>query len=207
MSKLEDFLLAEYDHIADAHFESGKQASTYFNYYLIILAAPVVILTLTQGKDLSKVISPKVADEQLIHSIAFFLLFIIAFIGFCVSSIVMNLQLDSVLYARTVNGIRDFFYEKAIRNNEIAATDEHYIRVLPRMVDKPGFHSQRIIVVAFAFINSIFLSASGYIFLKGEVNWYYIFLPVCTFLFHFFWYSHLAKRKQKHYPVPSYPKP
>jgi len=56
--KFESFLLAEYDHIANAHFETGKQVSKFFNYYLLILAASVVIVSLIQNQKLNSIINP-----------------------------------------------------------------------------------------------------------------------------------------------------
>jgi len=197
----EKFLLAEYDHIADAHFESGKQIAKFFNYYLLILAAPVILVSLVQNKHLDSIISPAKDGEALfIHWLIIFLFSIISLVGFALCWIVIELQHDSILYARTVNGIRNYFYKQ--NQTQI---DEKTIRVLPRNVYQPDFFSYGhlgVIVGTFAVVNSSFLGASLYILMRG--NWCGIeILIFCFFLLHFLIHFLLSKRRsQKHKPHP-----
>jgi len=84
MDKFDDFLLSEYEHIANAHFETGKQVSTFFNYYLLILAAPVIIVTLTQNKNLQNIVIANNGEDYIIvHWIAAVILMVISVFGFC----------------------------------------------------------------------------------------------------------------------------
>ena len=199
MSDFMDFLLSEYDHIADAHFETGKQVSTFFNYYLLILAAPVIIVTLTQNKNLQNLLNPIKQDEYfLLHWVAFGILLVIAIFGFCLSWIVMELQHDAILYARTVNGIRNYFYKQ----QAFTVQDEKRIRVLPRDVNKPDFYSYRhlgVIVFAFAFVNSVFLFASLVVFSKGVIERWTWVVPLLFLLSHFLLHRILSWKKTKTY--------
>jgi hypothetical protein len=199
MADFDEFLIHEYENIADAHFETGKQVSTFFNYYLLILAAPVVILTLVENKDIGKVVAAKDGADLLIHNFAILILYLIAFIGACISWIVIELQHDSILYARTVNGIRKHFYDKA----NLPPAVEEKIRVLPKKVGKPDFMSLGhlgVIVLAFASINTSFYLAGLYLYLRGNLSGWNWLLPIVVFLIHFVIYIGLSIKKKKDYP-------
>jgi len=197
--KFESFLLAEYDHIADAHFETGKQVSKFFNYYLLILAAPVVIVSLIQNKKLDSIINPSQDKDILfLHWLIIVILSIITLIGFFLCWIVVELQHDSIVYARTVNGIRNYFYSEAKLDSQIEKTT----RVLPRNIKQPDFFSYRhlgIIVFTFSIVNTAFATASCYVFKKGVV-------PTCLswtlfgyFLLHFVVHYCLSRNRTARY--------
>jgi hypothetical protein len=183
--KFESFLLAEYDHIADAHFETGKQVSKFFNYYLLILAAPVIIVTLIQNKKLDSIINPlQDKDVMYLHWIIFFILVIISLFGLALCWIVVELQHDSIVYARTVNGIRNYFYSEA----QLKQEDENKTRVLPKDIKQPGFYSYRhlgIIVGAFSLVNTSFAIAACYIIEMGSLSKWSIVGLVAFCLLHF----------------------
>jgi hypothetical protein len=192
--EFKEFLLTEYSNIASAHFETGKQVSTFYKYYLIILAAPVVIVTLNQNKNLGKIITPSVEDIP-IHWVAFIIMLLISVFGFLISWVVIDLHHDSILYARTVNGIRKYFYSKS----ELNIDEEKQIRVLPTEIGIPDFYSYGhlgIIVASFAIVNSSFFIAAMVIVSKND-------LPICLlaimflafFLLHFLVHYKLSKKR------------
>lgn len=198
--KFETFLLAEYEHIADAHFETGKQVSKFFNYYLLILAASVVIVSLIQNQKLNSIINPgQDKDVTLLHWLIFIILSIIAVVGFLLCWVVVELQHDSILYARTVNGIRDYFYSEA----QLPPTTEKATRVLPRDVNQPDFYSKRhlgIIVFTFSIVNTAFASAACFVFGRGELSLCLILVITVYFLIHFIALRYLSRRRTAKYP-------
>src|SRR2546421_8600548 len=48
-SPFEDYLLAEYKNIAEAHFRSIAAISSFFRYYLLIMALPVTLVSVFIG--------------------------------------------------------------------------------------------------------------------------------------------------------------
>lgn len=197
--KFERFLLAEYDHIADAHFETGKQVSKFFNYYLLILAAPVIIVTLIQNKKLDSIINPtQDKDVTILHWLIISILLIIALVGFALCWIVVELQLDSILYARTVNGIRNYFYTEA----NLPPAVEKATRVLPKDVGKPGFFSYRhlgLIVGTFSLVNTAFVTAALYLFQKGCLTICSVMILFGCLLVHFLAHYYLSHNRTVRY--------
>lgn len=195
--KFESFLLAEYDHIANAHFETGKQVSKFFNYYLLTLAASVVVVSLIQNQKFNSIISPPAQDRDLqtLHGLITIILLIIAVIGFFLCWIVVELQHDSILYARTVNGIRDYFYSEA----QLPDAVEKATRVLPREVGKPDFLSIRhlgVIVATFTLVNTFFAGVAFFLLWRGNLT-PCLFVAIIAFaLAHFIAYSKLSKRRE-----------
>lgn len=198
--KFESFLLAEYDHIADAHFETGKQVSKFFNYYLLILAASVVIVSLIQNQKLNSIVNPgPEKDILLLHGLIVIILAIICVVGFFLCWIVIELQHDSILYARTVNGIRRYFYSTA----NLTENEERSVRVLPKNIDQPDFYSKRhlgIVVTTFAIVNSAFAAAALFIFSRGSLSFCMTLLVILFFGSHYvvqYFLSHYRTSKYK----------
>ena len=201
-AKFESFLLAEYDHIADAHFETGKQVSKFFNYYLLILAAPVIIVTLIQNKKLDLIINPtQDKDANTLHWLIICILLTIALVGFALCWIVVELQLDSILYARTVNGIRNYFYTEA----NLPPAIEKATRVLPKDIEKPGFLSYRhlgMIVGTFSLVNTAFVTAALYLIGKGCFTVCTILLLAGCLAAHFLAHYYLSRNREVRYSKP-----
>jgi hypothetical protein len=200
--KFETFLLAEYDHIANAHFETGKQVSKFFNYYLLTLAASVVVVSLIQNQKFNSIINPgQDKDLQTLHGLIIIILSIIAVIGFFLCWIVVELQHDSILYARTVNGIRDYFYSEA----KLSDAAEKSTRVLPRKVGKPDFLSKRhlgVIVATFTLVNTFFAGITFYLLWRGNLT-PCLFIALIGFASaHFIAYYLLSKRRESIYGGP-----
>jgi hypothetical protein len=72
-------------------------------------------------------------------------------IGFCMMLYIVSLQNVSLLYARTVNGVRNHFYNIAALEPEL----ELSVRVLTRTVKKPRYFRESFVptVVAFALLD------------------------------------------------------
>jgi hypothetical protein len=157
--KHEDFLLAEYSSIATAYSNTISTIATFFRNYLVIVGLPVPVLgfILTQ---LSKPGQPnQPASISLPTDLAFLVPLIglvIGMLGFCLMVYVINLRLDALLYARTVNGIRKYFYDKS----PLDYSAELQMRVLPRTPTQPRYHEWMYflpVIVVFTVLNTIYL--------------------------------------------------
>ena len=84
------------------------------------------------------------------------ILFVIAAVGFCVLLYMINLRMDAVLYARTINAIRKHFYDLLPMDiNRRLRT-----RMLPQSPSQPQYAEYRYflpVVLAFAFFDTFYL--------------------------------------------------
>ena len=171
---LDDFQLDEYKNISNAHFEANKQIEAFFRYFLIISSAPAVIV-LWFGKDES--IFTKLLDANHFYLTLFsasFLIFI-SLIGIFSCFYLISFRLDSILYARTVNGIRKYFYSKSECKNE-----SHY-RVLPKQTNQPKyrqFHTFSIIIYCIAIINAGYFAIGARLFATVGNVFFKDYLPI-----------------------------
>ena len=134
-SPFDNFQIEEYKNISNAHFESVKQISTFFRYYLLILAAPVFILNVVSAAQggISNFLNG--GDASLYYTIVSYYLIAVAIIGFFIFLYVINLRLDAVLYARAVNKVRKYFYQTSAL--DIKKYDQ-YLQ-LPTVSTKPKY--------------------------------------------------------------------
>lgn len=141
------FLLKEYENVAKAFFNSYDIAAKWVRYYLIILAAPFSFLALIyHDKDIDLFNLP--------NSFAI-LISLIGLVNILVSFIIVDLRLDSILYARTVNGVRKYFVDQS------GEKLDEYI-VLPTDINKPDFfkfsNDLFVLAVFMSLINSLYIS-------------------------------------------------
>lgn len=155
----EEYLLAEYQHIAEAHFKTIATISDFFRYYLTIMAIPVTLFSVAFGLSTTSmtVLSPQTLDrlDFLLAGVSL----AISLIGYLVLIYVVNLRLDALLYARTVNSIRKHFYDKS--NLELATALRTRIlpqtAVLPQYLEKNYFLP---VVLAFTAFNTFYFGLS-----------------------------------------------
>jgi len=210
----EEFQIEEYKNISNAHFETNKQIGIFFRYFLIISSTPALIFAWF-GKN-----NPKFIDSLLYGDyvsinlfVGFFLIFI-SIIGVLSSFYLVSLRLDSILYARTVNGTRKYFYKLASLENEVL------FRVLPKQTNIPKYfdnHTFGVLFYAIAIINSAYLALGtriiasvGEIFFKDYlhfnhfiINNYNLFwaigLFVLIFILHIVYYKIISKYRMINY--------
>jgi len=197
--KFEDFLLQEYNNIAQAHFKSIETITSFFRYYLLIMSIPISAVAI-----ISQIILDK---NQLANFISLYsvpitvVLFIISFIGLFVCLYIISLRLDAMLYARTVNGIRKYFYDAS----PIDINLKTRMRVLPQSPQMPPYFESCLflpVVAVFGILNSLYFAAGFFFVFKFFTPSFFPLLPIgykclicgSVFLFsHFFayWkYSH-----------------
>ena len=165
-----DFLISEYNNIAEAHFNTVNTISNFFRYFLLIITIPIpIVVFLFQQLEGIKVD----AINRSIKSLAGMGSVILFFVSICVVAYIINLRFDAILYARTINGIRKYFYDLS----EMDIFDLKKIRVLPVNVSTPWYREWR-------FFYPVILALSS-------INGFYLFLSVVLF--------DLKKLKEYHY--------
>jgi|GEM_PF-738115 len=212
--KFEEFQLEEYKNISNAHFETNKQIGIFFRYFLLIASAPALIF-IWFGKDINLLSTLINGNEDVLLRnlfIGFFLL-LISIIGLMSSFYLISLRLDSILYARTVNGVRKFFYNK----ENIKYEDQH--RVLPKQTNIPKYfdiHTFGILIFTVAIINSIYFSLGtriiagvGNLFFPMLINGKFIYYNynfgetvvafILFLLLHLVYYSIISKYRRMSY--------
>lgn len=153
-NSFDEFQLNEYNNISEAHFKTIEAISSFFKYYLTIIALPITLFSLYFEIDRS---IPQNNDFDMAIRL---LSFSISIIGFLMLLYIINLKLDSILYARTVNSIRKYFYDSSNGHVE----DKIKIRVLPQNSSQPPYYEVRYfipVVTSFAFFNMMY----GYVVL------------------------------------------
>lgn len=152
LQEFEQYLLKEYENIAEAHFKTIEAISSFFRYYLIIMALPFTLYSAIIG------LSPQMG--QFIYALAFLaalVSLIIALVGFFVLLYVVNLRMDVILYARTVNAIRKHFYDNA----DLDINSKLRLRTLPQTPSLPGYFEPSYflpVTISFAIFNMVYLS-------------------------------------------------
>lgn len=202
------FQLEEYNNISTSHYESVKQISSFFRYYLLLLSAPAIILTIISD-DLNKFLEGELGIEY--YNISFFYLILIAFAGFCLYLYILNIRHDAILYARTVNKVRRYFYESShIEIEELS----NYLN-LPISSTKPSYFDKTIflpLAFVFAVVNSVLFFASLYLrrlhseyifdanyFGNVSISSIIVYITVFFFLIHFILWIWLSKRRENKY--------
>ncbi|MEW5815103.1 MAG: hypothetical protein AB1798_06865 [Spirochaetota bacterium] len=162
-----NYLHQEYSHIAEAHFKTNETISTFFKHYLAIMAIPIAI---TSYIITSEAKSPRY--NQVTGYIIFLagcLLIVISLAGFMVMLHIINLRLDSLLYARTVNGIRKFFYD----SEDIDINIKLRMRTLPQTALLPAYYEKSYflpVIFAFALLNSSYWTGGLWVLISYLLN-------------------------------------
>ena len=185
-SKFEKYLLSEYSNIAQAHFKSIETISTFFRYYLLIMSIPLSAIAIISRFSSYTQQTSNIFEEYKLPISA--VLSCISLVGFWVFCYITNLRLDTILYARVVNGIRKYFYDES----NIDINHKNRMRVLAQSPELPQYYEETYflpVVVVFAIVNSLYLSFGCYVFFK---NYWSLFIPWFFFISHwgiYFWYA------------------
>jgi len=153
-AEFQEYLKAEYRHIAEAHFRTIEAISSFFRYYLLIMSLPITLIALfislsSRTDELLTLISNL---SPLLSAI----LFVISLVGFGVLLHVISLRMDVVLYARTINAIRKHFYDQA----DMDINAKLRTRILPQTPYQPPYMEHRYflpVVLSFALFNTFYL--------------------------------------------------
>jgi hypothetical protein len=194
-----DFLLTEYENIAKAHFNAYDIGARWWKYYFIILAIPFSLIAFLYKADPSKL------DLFNLPVSAALVILFAGIANIFVSYIIVDLKLDSILYARTVNGIRHYFVRQGIKDELIAENNSEYL-VLPTSVNKPPFWSLN----SDLFMQTLFLSSANALYCCAgfiqivDMKFYFPncaiwFLFLITIFGQYFLYWRASRKKENSY--------
>lgn len=176
-----DFMLQEYDQIAQAYFKLGEQLNQWFRNYLSLVALPLTvlgaILQLSRDGEL-----PKLTElPELVAG----LLLVIGLLGFLVMIVIIFTRMEMVMYARTINKVREYFAKldeadhkasgpdgqaTGTDHNQTPGTEQPLLGkylVLPVTDEFPPFYEGNHSVLMMVFIIGI---VNGLIFSLGVIN-------------------------------------
>ena len=149
-----DFLLAEYNNIAQAHFNMTNTIAVFFKHYLAIVSIPVGVVIVSIS------LIGKANDGGFRICLGFLpsaALMLLGAVGLLVMLYITNLRIDALLYARSVNGIRSYF----LGRSDLSLKEVVHSRVLPSQIHIPRFLEKTyfgFVVAAFALIDSFYAS-------------------------------------------------
>uniref|UniRef100_A0A7V4E5I0 Uncharacterized protein n=1 Tax=candidate division WOR-3 bacterium TaxID=2052148 RepID=A0A7V4E5I0_UNCW3 len=153
LTDFDNYLLKEYEIIAEAHFRSIETISAFFRYYVLIMSIPIsaIVFLFQKGG----------ADLQLISNVLRVRIFLIGFIisvavvGIFLCMYIINLRLDAIQYARVINGIRNYFFD--ISPHDLFL--KKMLTVLPRSPYYPSYFEKSVflpVVLAFTIFNGFY---------------------------------------------------
>lgn len=204
-----DFLLAEYENVAKAFFNTYELGAKWIRYYMLIAAVPFAFITVVYrekgGFNLFDIKEDTIAVAFLI----------VGMLNVFVSYIIIDLRLDSVLYARTVNGVRKYFVANEFTGQEnFEKKQEDFLRkyvVLPIDINKPLFFKRggdlSVLVLIMGIVNSFYISV-GFLqvgAISNFVSLYFTYFTRCliifllVFILHFVFYNVAARNKENSY--------
>lgn len=125
---VDEFMLAEYQTIAAAHFDLHDGLRQNFRFYLGLIAAPVTVFAVYKD--------PHIEVFQL-PQVMLFLLAVVSLLGFLMFLNMINTRFDIILYTRAVNGVRAYF---KIRADESGNNAFEIGRKLPIDKNKPPYN-------------------------------------------------------------------
>jgi len=129
----DEFMLTEYENIASAHFDSQAGVRQHFRFYLLIIAIPLSVMSFViKDQGIQNVGSLKLFQLPQILATAFLA---IGFVGGLMLLSLIHTALDATLYARTVNGIRSYFVDRAA---ETGTALGKYLK-LPTQQNRPKY--------------------------------------------------------------------
>ncbi len=196
----EEFLIAEYNNIAQAHFNTVNSISEFFKHYIVIVSLPIsaAVIFLKPAELKASGILEFLKKHPLVHAMLFTCLVLI---GLSVLAYIINLRSDAILYARTVNGIRKYFSDSSGLNLE----DEIRFRVLPKWTHFPRYTEPYyflFVVLTFAIVGTVYFVA-GWYFYWWVNSWpiglnFWLLIGLCPWT-HLFLYAWLGRHREREY--------
>lgn len=208
MKNFEEFQNLEYERVAEAHFKTSDAISSFFRYYLIIMSLPATATALflsADGRHKQEVLRNLTSQAEMAVGL---LLIALASVGVCLMLYLLNLRMDGILYARTVNAIRKYFYDAA--DTHIAIKQR--LRVLPQTPLRPLYLELRYfgpVVFTFLLFNTIYFfvgfslvnhsTFGDYLPFDGLLPWSFISTPLLFAVLHLLFYWSWARYREHGY--------
>lgn len=197
----ERFLLAEYDHISQAYFATVASISQFFQYYVLIISLPVSAAVVFGKVDTwvqyRKQILGSLRNNDLVIALVTTVIFLALW---AVAGYVTNLRADSLLYARTINGIRKYFSNYS----GLPLKDEFRYRILPRSTSFPAYFEPwyfGYVVITFALLNSLILFFGWWVYAEVNdlSNWLAIVIGILGVALHLGMYRWISSYREYGY--------
>lgn len=191
-AKITEFYMSEYQNLAQAHFQTSQRITTFFQYALIILAMPLTLFGLL--KDVTQL-----SNQDFVNYICL----AISVVGFFVTMYLGQLRTETLMYARSVNTIRNYFYNLN-RHDDYLKIKEYSILSTQKYKPKYWDGEQFIfIILTLGLIDTMYFGYALYSF-WGAI-WSFYTLSLLFLLFHILFYKVLTRcsdansRFYKHY--------
>ena len=195
-SKFEEYLLSEYSNITEAHVKSIETISTFFRYYLLVMSAPITLVAISVQILTSTTGAVNLVERyELFISIA---LISISVIGIGILCYIINLRMDTILYARVVNGIRKYFYDSSKMDINLKLR----MRVLPQNPQLPSYREYAYflpVVVVFGLVNTLYFIFGLYIFNNSNMEIWIVYSSFLCMLIHYFIYYLYSQHRETSY--------
>ena len=186
---VDEFMLAEYDTIASAHFDLHAGLRQSFRFYLGLAAVPFTVFAVYKD--------PKL-DLFSLPSVLLFLFAVVSVLGLLMFLTMINTRFDIILYTRAVNGVRAYFAKRAL---EVGQADVFEAgRKLPIDKDKPPYNEglSRAYSWLFAFISVINAGYSFIVLRNLRLTTAESAISACIYCaFHALLYRFLSKNREK----------
>jgi len=206
-----DFLIVEYEKIAQAHFNAQEILSRWVRFYFLVVAAPFAIgafLSREGNKEQPVSLLPLPGRSSAI-------LILVGVVGVFISLIIFDIRLDTALYARSVNGIRRYFLDqdrldRSKLDNDSRLDPSSYI-VLPTDVSKPSLTKLSvngwIFVLMFALINGLYVGFGSWSLFPADqwgpcTTMLTIIIWALVVAVHPFFYKRIGTHKESKYVTP-----
>jgi hypothetical protein len=196
----DEFMRTEYTNVAQAHFNTSQAISEFFKAYITVVSLPIsAAVIFLKPKELKE---SGFMDFLFLHPLtAVVSLGAVALIGLLVLGYVVNLRCDALLYARTVNGIRRYFYELGSLDLE---TELRY-RVLPKRTQTPQYWETwffLFVVAAFAAVGTAYWATGLYFYhyaLSRPFDWIFLGLVALCPALHLLVYWAVTRYRDRRY--------
>jgi hypothetical protein len=189
----DDFFLKEYERISEAYFSTMNSISQFMRHYLAVASLPPAIVVLFGRNDPNNTIGTFLREHP---TPLIVLLLGVSVLGLLLALYLIGLHHDAVLYARTVNGVRQHFVAK------LPADGPRPTMVLPIDQTRPSFMDTklRFIVGAFALVDGFYAGSAAYVYwlLRGW-NVVSVGLWLLALLIggsHFFFFRRFARKQE-----------
>lgn len=147
-----EFQREEFSKIAEAHFNTIQSISSFFQYYLIIMSAPLAVISVAISLKAADAGTSRFASINAFHIPLAIVFFSAALLGMLVMWYIANLRGDSILYARTINAKRRMFWNEG----NFSWEGRLRLRVLPEDPHSPPYYEVGYfypVVLAFAVVD------------------------------------------------------
>lgn len=206
-AEFNSYLKSEYDHISEAHFRTIDTITAFFRHYILIMSIPISLIAAFVAITQSNNTPLEIIGEYTPVLIAIFL--VISLAGFGVLLYLVNLRMDAILYARTVNSIRKHFYDN-VPNYLMSLDSKIRTRVLPQTRSQPSYKEWRYfgpVVSVIAILNAFYLCGAIALIVVSIADspnlqialWWALPISLAYFGFHFLAYSRYATYRDHSY--------